>query len=46
LNKTKEKSATITTSLEESVTLGEDLDKVKLIDFTSRRFFFSSIGKK
>jgi CRISPR/Cas system-associated endonuclease Cas3-HD len=29
LNKTKEKSATITNSLEESVTLGEDLDKVK-----------------
>jgi len=28
LNKTKEKSATITNSLEESVTLGEDLDKV------------------
>jgi hypothetical protein len=29
LNKTKEKSATITNSLEESVKLGEDLDKVK-----------------
>jgi len=29
LNKTKEKSATITNSLEESLKLGEDLDKVK-----------------
>jgi hypothetical protein len=29
LNNTKEKSATITISLEESATLGEDLDKVK-----------------